>query len=411
VDRKGFTLIEIVLSISIVAVLGGVVALLSNSIIESWRYTQNRLQLQKASSEIMNELIQGSFEATGIRDATDFISCGAESISFLPLWVDETHKPDPVGNKEQKFTLNRHFKAGSSVPLAQVKAPGSADWQTVQVKFTYGEKNEAGFFDDVAQVLDPIPRGAKLKFTFTPDPAADINTQKSFVWNKESRRIYFSYKGETKDLIRTMPDVKAESLRFLYYDNLNQLIMPGANNLLSGEQIKRVTGVKVYLLLVKEGEWRESTSYTGVRNIQSTGVSVIEGSIIPVPASTRIKAFSMGNFFGRKRDGIIRLVIRPKDTKEWALQLKVSSDKTNPERMKVEKFQIESPPGRLLASGFVEQSFMLSEFVNLLVLDRTGLYDYDDDDGVKDFYISTEEPAFLEVERLDFDGASLFVRP
>ncbi|MCX5711474.1 MAG: hypothetical protein NTY47_00145, partial [Candidatus Omnitrophica bacterium] len=397
--------------VTIIAVIGGVISLLMNSIIDTWSYTQNRLELQKASSEIMDELIQGGFEATGIRDAADFISCGSDSMTFLPLWVDNTHKPDPVGNKEQKFTLNRQFKVGSSIPLAQIKKPDSTEWETVTVKFTYGSSNDPRRLDDVVQIIDPVPYNSLIKFTFTPEPSADPDTQKSFTWNPENRHIYSFYKGETKDLLAKMQDIKVERLRFTYFDNLNQETAAPSGGYLSKERAKRASAVKVYMLLAKKGDWRECASYVNVRNTQDVGVSIIEGSVIPIPSSTRIKALSIGNFYGRKRDGIVRLVIKPETCKQWGLQLRIVEDKTNPGRLIVERFQMESPLGRVLTSGQIDQSFNDFEFVNLLTMDRTGLYDYDKDNGVQDFYECEEDPVFLEVERLDFEGATLFVRP
>ncbi len=409
--KKGFTLIEVILSVAIIAILGGVIALLTGSIIESWQYTQNRLELQKASSDIMNELIQGGFEATGIRDAADFVSCGLDSMIFIPLWVDDSHQPDPIANKEQKFTLNRQFKVGSSVPLAQTQKLDSTDWATASVKFKYGESNRKGYLDDVVQVLNPIPYGAKVKFTFTPDPAFYPDTQKSFTWNEEDKHIYSRYKGEARDLLRTMPKVKAEKLTFIYYDNLNQEIPMSSGSYLSNAQIKRTTAVKVYLLLSKKGDWRESVSYVNIRNTQGVGVSIIEGSVVPMPSSVRIRALSLGNFFGRKKEGLVRLIIKPKNYRELVIQLKIIPDPSSSERLKVERFQMESPRGKTLVSGFINQTFMDTEFINLLTLDRSGFYDYNDDEGVGDFYIAEEEPVFLEVERLDFAGASLFVKP
>jgi len=407
----GFTLIEVVLSIAIVSILGGVVALLSASIIESWSYTENRLALQKASSDIMDELIQGGFEATGIRDAADFVSCGEDSITFVPLWVDDSHQPDPVKNKTQKFTLNRQFKVGSSVPLAQTQEPDSLDWVTASVKFKYGKSNAKGQLDDVVQVIEPIPYGSKIKFTFTPDPKFYQDTQKSFVWNQGDKHIYKIYRGEKEDMLKTISGVRVEQLRFIYFDNLNQEIPLSAEGYLTTAQINRATAVKIYLLLSLKGDWREAVSYVNVRSTTGTGVSIIEGSMVPLPSSDRIRALSIGSFYQRKRDGIVRLVIRPKNYRELVIQLKIIPDPSSSERLKVERFQIESPSGKLLASSFLNQTFMWDEFVSLMAIDRTGLYDYDDDQGVDDFYIAEEEPVFLEVERLDFDGASLFIKP
>jgi prepilin-type N-terminal cleavage/methylation domain-containing protein len=411
IKANGFTLIEVVISVAIMALLGTVIALLLNSIIESWQYTQNRMELYKASTDIINELIQGGFEAKGIRDAVDFISCGTDSMTFLPLWVDQSHRPDPLTNKEQRFTLNRQFKVGSSVPLAQIKGPDSDSWTTAKVKFTYGEGANPKQLDDVIQVLDAIPKNGKVKFTFTPEPTSDLNVQKSFTWNAQNKHIYASYKGQTQDLLKTLPEVKVERLQFIYFDNLNQQVAADDVGYLSDEQIKRTSAVKVYLLLSRKGDWRESVSYCNIRNTQGVGVTIVEGSLIPIPSSERIKALSIGNFFKRKKNGIVRIRIKPENRKHWVIELKIIKDSSDPQRLMVERFQIESPPGKILTSSILNQSFMIDEYVNLLVLDRTGLYDYDDDEGINDFYLVDEENVPLEVERLDFSGAALFLRP
>ncbi|MBI3333592.1 MAG: hypothetical protein HYZ93_05835 [Candidatus Omnitrophica bacterium] len=51
------------------------------------------------------------------------------------------------------------------------------------------------------------------------------------------------------------------------------------------------------------------------------------------------------------------------------------------------------------------------EFVNLQTIDRTGLYDYDDDEGIKDLVDVAGDNPTLTVSRLDFEGASVFIRP
>ncbi len=77
----------------------------------------------------------------------------------------------------------------------------------------------------------------------------------------------------------------------------------------------------------------------------------------------------------------------------------------------LQKFQMEAPPGKILTSGILNQTIAKNEFVNILTLDRTGLYDYGQDEGVSgELVISGRNPT-VTVMRLDFEGASLFIRP
>ena len=77
----------------------------------------------------------------------------------------------------------------------------------------------------------------------------------------------------------------------------------------------------------------------------------------------------------------------------------------------LERFQMESPPCKILAAVILTQKISSNEFVDLLTLDRTGLYDYGQDEGVSgELAISGRDPT-VTVTRLDFEGASLFLRP
>ncbi len=77
----------------------------------------------------------------------------------------------------------------------------------------------------------------------------------------------------------------------------------------------------------------------------------------------------------------------------------------------LERFQMESPPGKILTSAVLNQPTVHGEFVSILSLDRTGLYDYGKDEGASgEINISGGSPT-VTVTRLDFEGASLFLRP
>jgi hypothetical protein len=59
----------------------------------------------------------------------------------------------------------------------------------------------------------------------------------------------------------------------------------------------------------------------------------------------------------------------------------------------------------------MDQAMARIEFVNLLAIDRTGLFDYDDDPDIRDTVLLTGTGNVLVVTRCDFELASMFIRP
>ncbi|MBI3333593.1 MAG: prepilin-type N-terminal cleavage/methylation domain-containing protein [Candidatus Omnitrophica bacterium] len=295
---RGFTLVELLASIAIMSIIAGLDVMLLRTGVDSWTHSATRLDLQKASDELMENLLEGGLEGEGIRDAVELKQADFSAIGFVPLWTDKSHRPEPVHNKEQKFTLEEQFKAGSPTPIGQVRKEGSKDFVVVPVKFTYGPSQDPKAPDDVVQFTDPIPAGSELRILYTPDAASDPDAAKIFRWDPATKRIYESYAGKTRDILLHSDAVKVERCAFLYYDNLNRLQPFAEGSSLSSLALKRVTAVKLYLLLRLRGESKELTSFTNVRNVASIGATVAEGAQLPMPKPDVIKAFSIGDFYG-----------------------------------------------------------------------------------------------------------------
>jgi len=212
----------------------------------------------------------------------------------------------------------------------------------------------------------------------------------------------------TQPILKRMRGVKVQRLAFLYYNNLNQLLPVG--RLYSEAQQRRITGVKIYILLTRNLEWKEMTSFTNIRNVTTIGVTISKGSILPLPSPQAIRGLSLGDFAGLTRDGIVELEIQSGGRSRWKLRLEFKPT-ADPARIILNRFKIEAPPGRLRTSGILDQPISTNEFVNLLAIDRTGRFDYDDDRDIQDAVIIRGESNVLKVTRFDFDVASMFVRP
>lgn len=406
---RGFTIVELLISITVLTVIAGVEVMLLQAGLDAWRYGTARSRLQAASDELMEILLEGGYEGEGIRDGVEMKLAEATAIGFVPLWTDRSHRPDPVRNKDQRFILERQFKAGAPNPIGQVKKPETADFISVPIKFTYGSSRDPRAPDDVVQFLDPIPPRSELKILYTPDGESDPEVIKIFRWDPATQRVYQSYGGRTRDILNPSETVRVARCVFLYYDNLNRLI-PMKGEALSSLSTKRATAVKLYLLLSQGTELKELTSFTNVRNVSTIGATITEGAELPMPSPAKIKAFSLGAFYGLKRDGIVEMVIRAAGRPRWKIRMKFTAGAKGDELV-LQRFQMEAPPGKILASVIVEQNVSAGEFVNMQTLDRTGLYDYDDDEEVKDLVEVKGRNPVVTVTRLDFEGASLFIRP
>lgn len=401
-------MVELLIALAVMGILGGVNAAVMSAGFDAWNHTQGRLVLQQVSNDLMEVLLEGGFDEEGIRDAVELRDAGLNAISIVPLWTDRSHTPDPLKNKMQKFTLEKHVKAGAAAPVAQIRERGKDEWVSVPFRFDYGSGKDPKRPDDTVTFTDPIPEGAEVRILYTPDAEVHPEAQMRFWWSAEGAAVWRSYAGATLCVPKRSQGVRVERLAFLYYDNLNRLLPLGRTY--SAAELKRITGVKIYLLLRWKDQWKELTSFTNVRNVTTIGATISRGSILPLPRPAAIKALSLGDFYGLQGDGIVELVVRAKAKPRWKIRLQFQPGPRE-DRLILDRFQIEAPPGTLQTSGILQEAIAREEFVNLLSIDRTGLYDYDDDPDIKDAVIVKGGSPVVEVTQCDFEVASLFIRP
>ena len=149
--NRGFTIVEILISMTVLAIIAGVEVMLLQAGLESWRYGDARVNLQRASDHLMEQLLEGGYDGEGIRDGVELSRGELHVIGFVPLWTDRSHQPDPVRNRDQKFVLERQFKPGAPTPIGQVQKPGSSDFVSVPVKFTYGNNRDPKARDEIGR--------------------------------------------------------------------------------------------------------------------------------------------------------------------------------------------------------------------------------------------------------------------
>ena len=399
-NSRGFTLVEILLSLAVMGILAGISAQVLAAGLDAWNYSQSRLDLQQVSNDMMGFILDGGFEESGLRDAVELTEVSLSSIAFVPLWIDNSHVPAPLQNKAQRFVLEKKFKAGAIVPIGQIRLSDREDWASVPVSFDSGA--------NTVIFTKPIPAGNSIRILYTPDPEAQPETVMRFWLDPVEKRVLRSYAGTTRPVSRRTRGVRVEKMAFLYYDNYNQLFP--INKVVSAPERRRITGAKIYLSLRKGKEWKELTSFTNIRNVQTVGVTISKGVRLPLPDPRLIKAMSIGDFSGLKKDGIVDLEIQSGGRARWKIRLEFKPGAGESEVI-LRRFEIQAPKGSQRTSSIMDQAMARIEFVNLLSIDRTGLFDYDDDPDIRDAVLLTGTDNVLVVTRCDFDLASMFIRP
>lgn len=399
---------ELLVSITVLGIISGVDVSILSAGLDSWGHIQRRLTLQQVSAEIMETVLEGGFDEEGLRDGVELKEATAEAIGVVPLWTDRSHRPDPQRNKEQRFTLEKQFKSGSPIPVGQVRLSDADDWEVVPIAFERGEGLDPKKPDDTVTFLKPIPSGSRIRILYTPDSAVHPETVIRFRFDPDKNQIFRSYAGRTTLLPQRSQQVKVEKLAFLYYDNLNRPLP--TDRTFSPAELRRITGVKVQLLLSRSQERKEVTSFTNIRNVQTVGVTISKGTVVPLPSPSTIRAFSLGDLAGLKKDGVVELSVRAGGRFQWRIRLEFKPAE-NPLQVLLHRFQIQAPVGQVKTSGIINRLLSRTEFVDLMGIDRTGFFDYDDDPDIADSVMVPDGGNLVEVTECDFDVAALFIRP
>ena len=68
-NKKGFTLIELMVSIALVVIISAAVYFAVQGALQSWVYCRDQLSLQKVLTETMDKVISGTVETDGVKDS------------------------------------------------------------------------------------------------------------------------------------------------------------------------------------------------------------------------------------------------------------------------------------------------------------------------------------------------------
>lgn len=405
---RGLTLVELLVVISITAILASVTIFMLSTSLDAYFFAQEQISLDKALDDCLGEISGGGFEAYGIKDGLEILQVSPEGITFVPFWIDATHLSKPEHANPRLFNtipfiLNRPFQPGAALPICEAVSLPDQTVSLVPITFILGERDEPGKTTDQALLNAPVAAASRVQFIYQPDAGHFSDCAMSIKW--EAGKIIRRYNGRAETIPKyNIPAVTLSGLKFQYFDNTNTEVQPLAEN------IPDITAVRVTVganfAQGKSKKERSASAFINLRNTRTAGVGLIirKGTKVKIPDSRHIRIFSLGNIAGMKRPGLIELEARPKRGTVWKAVVALAFDKDKPV---IKKYSIEYPPGMPRYSETVNLGAdQPLNFMNL----GNGRFDYDFDKDTSNT-VNLEGDVELVVTKMEASGAALFIRP
>ncbi|MDD2703081.1 MAG: prepilin-type N-terminal cleavage/methylation domain-containing protein [Candidatus Omnitrophica bacterium] len=401
VNTRGFTLIELVISIAISSIIAGALYFCLKTALDSWQTAQDELLLQSVSCRIEEELVEGLPDAYGLRDVLEVVDASPQSISVVMPWTDDSNE---VYTGIAGYTLNKHIKSGTAVPVAEASLPESEEFKVVPAAL-----RETGKSEDYPMMYlkSAAPAGSRLRFTFHPDCAKDGDVLTVFRYDAAEKAVLAEDINGRRNISQNTFGVEVVDFVYRYFNNSNTEL--GKDGSLSSGDIPSVTGIEIaFKTRSKKNTTRETLTFVSLRNApgHSGYLSLSEGGRFIIPDSKNIKALFLTNLSGIKRGDVLVLDAKPESGKDWRLTVHFSRMGTEGAPL-VDYYSVEYPSGNQV---YVDRPRTDAEIgLNLLTLSPNGRYDYKDDD-MGDMVV-LKGKVTLEVEKMDIGGAALFVKP
>jgi len=398
-----FTLIELIITIAISTMITAALYFSLKTALESWDISQDQFLLQQASSRIMEELVEGLPGEYGLRDALEVVDGTSTQVVTVMPWTDDTHD---VYTGIATYTLNKHIKPGTNLPIAEALLPESKEYKIVPIALIDKGKSE-----DYPQLKlnMAVPTGSRLRFTFYPDYKKDADVLMTFRYDSEAQEIFIDDKDGSRQVYKNPFGVKITDFKLRYFDNTNTEI--GVDGSIpSASDIPLITAIEItFKAQSRNGNTRQTLTFISLRNapMHSGNLTLKEGARFPIPDSKEVKALFLSNMIGIDNKDSLILEAKPESGGgSWVLKIQFSKVSESSQPL-IESYTIEYPAGEKVFSSRPRLSADLG--LSLLSLGLNGLYDYGFNDV--DGEILLHGKVTMEVKKMDIGGASLFVRP
>lgn len=402
--RRGLTLIELIISISIAALLGAAIVFMFRSGIDAYLFSENQALMQKIIDDTLEDISGEGFRSYGIKDAVEIIEAKKDSFKFSCLWIDES---PPQGSKKGTYTLTQPYKLGSPIPVFESRATEKDKFTPVPITFVSGSQKDKEKVKDTVIVGESLPAGSEVRIIFEPESRISSGVVMSLIWSSEEGKFLRTYKDKTEAVLKNeYKEFKFTQAEFQYFDNTNtEIPSPVSEDLLTA-----VSAVRVNLVLEKGkgDEKRQGAAFINLRNTRSSGkgLTIRKGTSIKIPDSRNVRTFSIGNISGVKQGDQIQLTAQSLTRqKAWRITIRFGIKDNQPV---IEGYSIDYPLGTTVY--FEEINRTVDIPFNLMDIGKNGRYDYDFDEK-GDNVVDLEGEVVLTVDEMTVPGAAVFIRP
>jgi prepilin-type N-terminal cleavage/methylation domain-containing protein len=402
-DRRGFTLIELILAIALMLIISSGIVFLYDSGINSWLYGQAYTQLQDTASLCMEQIMEGEYKFDGLREVLEISGADPHSINFIPWWEQKINRINPA----EKIRLEKPFNPKAPVPIAQVWNSDKGKYVMANIDF-YPKGADLADNNAYVSFRGDIPQGASGRIFFYPDESVKKDIEMNIFWDGNTRQLYRKYRGTTNPLIKMPQDIEISKFNVEYLDATNNIIPPDRLQSLSGLN-NPVTALRTFITVVTGKESYTLRSFINIRKkgVAGSGTLVTQGAEISIPDSKEVKTLSLINFFGITENSSMECTISSrKENKTYMVRIEFGLKNNIPWILRCD---IEYPRGKVVFSQDIDVS--ASHGINFLNIDYSGHYDYSFDEN-----IDGEEVRFLaddvifKVDSCSITGAYLMVR-
>lgn len=401
-NAKGLTLIELLVAVSIASMVTLGIEQLLDTALTAWRISIEEVTIARLSEDVLQEMIEGNDDFSGVRDALEVVDAEPGSIQFVPMWVDSFSRIPQDG----RFYLTKRLRAGTPPPVCEIKFPGAKEFQSYPAAL-YGDESpskrqwiEFGF---------PIKEGSTVLVGYQPDVKVHPELVMEYRWELESGRLRRYYNQSVSEFALRREGIKISSAEFTYYDGRNQEVDLKNSKRSKASTLAQISAVKIALVFEGKQFKKTASSLVNIRALGKSGHGVLlsEGLEIPVPDSEHIKVLQLVNFTGITNGNVIELKVGVSEAQNaWRLKLILGVEDGSPI---LRRFEVYYPGSQLVLEK--SESWPVDQGLDLLSIDPDGFYDYDDDPGITDQVMFKGEQITLSVVKSDPEGVMLAVRP
>ena len=398
--RKGITLIELLVAISISVMILGAIYLSLNAALESWHFTRDELALQQVMSDLLEELMEGTDASAGLRSSLEITQASKFQVDLVPPWNELR---TAVGGRES-FQLTQHIKPGSGLPVCELRLPDSTEFKPLPVDWE--DPDNLTERPRVRPAYELVP-GSTVRLSYHPDPERAPEAVLSLGWDPRDGKVFRETAMGREILGRNPFGVRVTEFKMSYYDLANQPVSEEAE--VPSRDLPMITAVEIELSGQLASHQLDLKGMVMLRNsMRQSGLVILrQGLRIPVPDSRTVHTLFLTNLTGISHEDELQLEIEPKAGPSWRVTLRF--ERHGQARPVIAQATVEYPPGQPLYTDRPRTS--ASAGFDFLSLGPAGLYDYDDDPEVEDAVLVEGEPVVLKVTKMDLKGAACFVQP